>query len=122
MSQELNAAAASFAESLKEVAYVDCAVDRPDYDVADRALGAAARFRTSSSTSHVEYWDPTSGDYRPRLRRPVRSPDGAPRRITIELTVLDGDTQLSVVKRNPDAWSGSHDAAPAPPRRRPEEA
>ena len=50
--------------------------------------------------------------------------NGGAQLITIELTVLEGDTQLSVVKRHPDAWAGtprehqetSCGSPPLPPR------
>jgi type II secretory pathway pseudopilin PulG len=100
-SQELNAAAASFAESLKDVAYVDCA-SITDYDGATGLWEPPPDSAVVIDVLDVEYWDPATDDY----ATSCASPDGGAQMITIELTVLDGDTQLSVVKRDPDAWAG----------------
>lgn len=98
VSQELNAAAASLAESLKEVAYVACA-EPGDYDGVAGLWEPPADSSISIDVQTVEYWDQSSADY---VSSCPPGDDGA-QLITVELTDLDGDTQLSVVKRDPAA-------------------
>ncbi len=100
-SQELNAAAASFAESLKDVAYVDCA-SPSDYDGATGLWEPPVDALMTVDLLDVTYWNPATSTY----ETICPSPDGGAQMITIELTVLEGDSQLSVVKRDPDGVPG----------------
>lgn len=99
VSQELNAAAASFGESLKEVAYVDCAVPG-GYDGAAGLWDPPADSSITIGIQTVEYWEQSSGDY---VSSCPATDEGA-QRITFELADLDSDTRLTVVKRDPDAY------------------
>ena len=99
VSQELNAAAASFSESLKQVAYVDCAVPG-DYDgVVGLWVPPADSFITIEIQT-VEYWDQASVDY----GSSCPAADQGAQRSTFELADLDRDTRLTVVKRDPDGY------------------
>ena len=99
-SQELNAAAASFAESLKDVTYVACAVDRR-LRRCDRRCGSRRPIPTSSSTSSTSNTGIRRRRLRPRPTPPAPSPD--------QRCPTDHDRthrarrrrQLSVVKRDP---------------------
>lgn len=97
VSQELNAAAASFGESLKEVAYVDCAIPS-DFDGAAGLWEPPADSSITIAIQTVEYWEQSSVDY----VSGCSSTDEGAQRITFELADLDGDTRLTVVKRDPD--------------------
>ena len=99
VSQELNAAAASFGESLKEVAYVDCAVPG-DYDGAAGLWEPPADSFITIQIETVEYWEQSSVDY----VSSCPAADQGAQRITFELADLDSDTRLTVVKRDPDGY------------------
>ena len=99
VSQELNAAAASFGESLKEVAYVDCAVPS-DYDGAAGLWEPPADSSITIQIQTVEYWEQSSVDY----ASSCPEADQGAQRITFELADLDSDTRLTVVKRDPDGY------------------
>lgn len=99
VSQELNAAAASFGESLKEVTYVDCAIPG-DFDGAAGLWEPPADSSITIEIQAVEYWEQSSADY----VSSCPSTDEAAQRITFELADLDSDTRLTVVKRDPDAY------------------
>ncbi len=110
-SQELNAAAASFAESLKEIDYVDCAA-ADGYDGATGLWEPPADANITIDVRTVEYWKQASTDY--VLLGDSSCSAGPPvdegaQRITIELATLDSTTELSVVKRDP---AGYPDTAP----------
>ncbi len=99
-SQELNAAGASFAESLKNVAYVDCA-STTDYDGTTGLWEPPPDSDIVIDILAVEYWDQASADYASTC-----TSDAGGQLITIELTVLEGEAQISVVKRDPAAVPG----------------
>ena len=99
VSQELNAAAASFAESLKEAAYVDCAVPG-DYDGAAGLWEPPADSSITIEIRTVEYWEQSSVDY----GSSCPGADQGAQRITFELADVDSETRLTVVKRDPDGY------------------
>lgn len=99
ISQQLNAAAASYAESLKEIAYVDCAV-AADYSGDSELWSPPSGSGISVTITGVEYWDQSSQDY----YLGSCSSDAGSQRLAIHLTDADGETDLSVVKRNPAGY------------------
>ena len=98
VSQELNAAAASYSESLKEVAYVGCA-DVDGYDGAAGLWAPPAGSDIDIDVTGVEYWKQATTTYGPGC-----ASDEGSQLITIELSDLDGTAELSVVKRDPAGY------------------
>lgn len=98
VSQQLNAAAASYGESLKEITYQDCAYP-DDYELDPELWAPPAGSDISASIVGVKYWDQTSGQYGASC-----SADQGTQEIGIHLTDVEGETDLTVVKRDPAGY------------------
>ncbi len=98
VSQNLNAASASYAESLKEIPYLNCAVEA-DYQGDAGLWTPPAGSNITTEITGVEYWDQASDAYVSSC-----SGDQGAQQISMHLTDADGETDLSVVKRNPAGY------------------
>lgn len=98
VSQELRAASASYAESIKELAYVDCATGA-DYESDAEIWAPPVGSGISVAVTGVEYWDQGSTDYVASC-----SDDEGSQQIGIHLADGDGQTDLTVIKRNPAGY------------------
>lgn len=96
ISQELDAAAASYVESLKQTAYVPCA-DVGGYDSATDLWSPPSGSGISIDIDAVEYWNQANAAFESSC---PAGDDGA-QLITIALADREGATTLSVTKRDP---------------------
>ena len=98
MSQSLNAASASFGESLKEIPYKGCAVEA-DYEGDAGLWTPPPGSSISADITGVEYWDQVQADYTGTC-----SGDQGSQRISIRMADDEGDADLTIVKRNPAGY------------------
>lgn len=97
VSQELDAAAASYVESLKQTPYVPCA-DVDGYDSATELWTPPADSDISIDITVVEYWDQSAAAFDAAT---CPSGDDGAQLITIDLADSESSTTLSVTKRDP---------------------
>lgn len=102
VSQRLNAGAASFVETLKDITYVDCA-GPDDYESSSELWTPPASNPMTVEITGVEHWNETEGDYFAAgdPDDPCPEVDQGSQRITVELTAADGEATMQVVKRDP---------------------
>ncbi len=102
VSQRLNAGAASYVETLKDVAYVDCA-GPADYQSSSELWTPPASNPMTVEITGVEHWNETQGDYfaTSNVDDPCPEVDRGAQRITVKLTAADGEATMQVVKRDP---------------------
>jgi type II secretory pathway pseudopilin PulG len=94
--QELESAASSFVETLKQVDYVECA-EPEDYEGAPGSWTPPAGSGIGVRVESVAYWQQSSADYGPSCG----ASDPGAQLLTARVTRGEASTVLEVVKRDP---------------------
>lgn len=102
VSQRLNAGAASYVETLKDTAYVDCAGPTSYAAATDLWTPPASNPMTVEITG-VAHWNQAEGDFftSSDAGDPCPEADQGSQRITVRLSATDGEATMQVVKRDP---------------------
>lgn len=101
--QKLEADATSYAEVVKDLPYVDCAT-APQYQSAAAGVSLSG-IRSELTVTAVTYWDQDTGDYsRTECATDGSGPDdGGSQLVTIRASNWGLNSNLEVVKRDPQA-------------------
>lgn len=102
VSQRLNAGAASYVETLKDITYVDCAGPN-DYKSSSELWTPPASNPMTVEITGVEHWNETKDDFfaTSDADDPCPEVDQGSQRISVKLTASDGEATMQVVKRDP---------------------